>query len=770
MSLPSNYRPEHFEQVIYSLWQEQHVGTPEEQVKMQAKYQNLSQPESYCILMPPPNLTGSLHTGHAFQHYLMDTLSRRKRLQGTQTLWYPGVDHAGIQLEGVIDKLINKGEFVEVLQSVIPESVEANDKAQWLKSNQRDLWLQCAWSKVSEWRDRQKDQSAILGDTPDYDRTLFTLDERATRMVMHSFDKYWQDGLIYKGEYLVNWSVGLQTALSDFQSDIEWVEQKDPLVTFEYVFKEFRLNTSELKEKYSSLLTRLKDTDDFPALRLSTVRPETKFTDLAVAMHPDKFDTYFNPDSYFEPGYDTQLSQAFMQAVKNQEIEVYYHLPPLQSAPVKLVLSEKVDASFGTGILKITPGHDQFDYDLYHEFVQQGILPPGMVQTCIGRDGKLVAEYCGEFAGLTVLHGRMLVIKRLLEVGYIPLKDGEEEILPESYTSDEDFLKLNYQQQIKLLEDAYPNHMVDWNYTHNVLYCERSKTPVEPLISTEYFLSYHQESKELGKNLATIGLEGIAQTQFFPEEMRDRAINILNNVHDWCISRKLVWGHRIPVWYNLTVNPTQQFVAYEDMNKNYEVDIDGQLHQITGSDKMQVSVHKPETAGNWIQEEKVFDTWFSSCLWPLTTLNFYDTLQGLENTDFDTYYSTQVLVTGGDIFYSWIVRMILLCTYWTGRTPFKHLVITPTILDEKGKKMSKSLGNGLQPEEAIAKYSSDALRLSVLSGMIPGRNMRLGGAIADNLCEKYRNFGNKVWNVARFLEQYENQYEGQSAELSGKSQ
>jgi valyl-tRNA synthetase len=751
MPLPSSYNPEKYESTIYAEWMERGVGHPETQISTQNGDTNTS----YCILMPPPNLTGSLHAGHAFQHYLMDTLSRQARLKGINTLWYPGVDHAGIQLEGVIDKRIKKGEFDDALEGSIPAEVPHSDRPQWLKEHNRELWLQCAWSKVNEWRDHQKKQSGILGDTPDYSRTLFTLDERATRMVMHAFEKYWQDGLVYKGEYLVNWSVGLQTALSDFQQDVEWVEQVDPFITFEYVFKEFRILDEDLTQKFTPLLSSLKDSTLLPSLRLSTVRPETKFTDLAVAMHPSKFDTYFSPSDYFEDGYNEDLAKEFMSLVRSHTIETYYHLPPLESAPVKLILSEKVDADFGTGILKITPGHDQFDYDMYNEFVSQGLLAPGQVQTCIGRDGKLVKEYCGEFAGLTVLQGRMLVIKRLLEVGYIPVKDDEDEILPESYLSDEEFLKLTYQEQNKKLQEWYPNHMVDWGYNHNVLYCERSKTPIEPLISSEYFLSYYNTSKDLDKNLQTIGLEGIAQTTFFPEEMRDRAITILENVHDWCISRKLIWGHRIPVWYNEDTNPNHQFISFDDMEKDFDIRVSGESATVQGRHMMQVGSEKPQEPGSWVQEEKVFDTWFSSCLWPLTTLNFFDTLQGHDATDFDTYYQTQVLVTGVDIFYAWIVRMIILCTYWTGKTPFKHLVITPTILDDKGKKMSKSLGNGLQPDEAIEKFSSDSLRLGMLGGMIPGRNMRMGGSIADTLCEKYRNFGNKMWNVARFLEHYD---------------
>lgn len=743
MPLSSSYSPSEFEPLMYELWSQHGVGTPEKQLSAQ----NLVTAPTYTILMPPPNLTGTLHAGHAFQHYLMDTLSRKARLEGKRTLWYPGTDHAGIQLEGVIDKLIAQGEFDDTLNSAIPEHIQSTDKANWLKDNNRELWLQCAWSKVNQWRDHQRDQSAILGDTPDYTRSLFTLDERATRMVMTAFEKYWQDGLIYKGEYMINWSVGLQTALSDFQQDVEWVEQQDPFITFVYSLQSIS-NTSSLlsEEDIAGIAQALEE------IPVSTVRPETIFGDVAVAIHSKTVITLLS--QVFEP--QSQIIAHTLQALHTGELRIMLEIDALSVDNVQLVISDKVDPEFGSGTLKVTPAHDQFDYDLYKECVDNKILPEGFNQA-IGRDGKLT-DITHEFEGLTVLQGRMLVIKRLLESGFILTNEDEEDVLPEEYTSDEAFLELSYQAQIQLLKQQYPHHAVDWSYTHNVLYCERSKTPIEPLISSEYFLSYHLPSKELGKNLQTIGLEGIAQTQFYPDELKQRTINILDTVHDWCISRKLVWGHRIPVWYNELYNPNHTFISANDIHKEFPIlQANGSTHIVKGDQLMQVSSHKPTSAGDWVQETKVFDTWFSSCLWPLTTLDFFDTLAGKENTDFDTYYNTDVLVTGGDILYAWIVRMIVLCTYWTGKTPFKQLVVTPTILDEKGKKMSKSLGNGLQPEVAISKYSSDALRLGMLGGMIPGRNMRMGGSIADSLCEKYRNFGNKIWNVARFLEYSETQ-------------
>jgi len=976
----------------------------------------LSSKNTHTIIMPPPNLTGDLHAGHAFGHYLQDTITRIYRQKGDSSLWYPGVDHAGLQLEGVIDKLIRKGQFDQVIEQEIqsksqlgelknspfskgvapqvtgyvPEfPIDKADLPKWLKQNHPDIWTKLAWSKVNLWRDNQKNQAKILGDTPDYSRNLFTLDNRANRMVTAAFEQYYKDGLVYKGAYLINWSVGLQTALSDVAGEIEFEQRVDPFVTFEYEVKEYKLSNPKLNR--SDFQTFLHDyllpLKLWPRLKLSTVRPETKFTDLAVAMHPSKADEYFNLDIFDKDkvGFDEKLAKEFIEEVKTYGVEIFYHLPPLESEELKLILSDKVDPNFGTGILKITPAHDIFDYNLYQEFVEKGVLEAGKIQTSIGRDGKLT-EVCGEYAGLTVEQGRLAVIKKLAETGYIPVKndlsdyikylevenspfskgvapklagyvsslnespdlnDLKTQILAEvklnlesEYFNPTDF---SYNEGIKRLQEimgeAGKNLQIDWGYIHNVSVCERTKTVIEPLISEEFFLSYEREFDYNGgvmkneieinenssrTNLQQLGLQGVKETKYFSGDYQQRAENFLENIKDWCISRDLVWGHKFPVWYNLDLNPEKIFYSYKEIQANPDL-----------NRYFQIGEYMPEKYGNWIQEEKILDTWFSSCLWPLTTLDFYDSWKGqkviivhgspetkkdyeissrhwfpalkkeLENiglevytpempnsehpnyeewknvveslpididehtilighsaggaflaryisesrltvkqlvlvsasktklpsnvrlhdlldfkidpdiaslnipttvitskdepkyrhenaeeyaklfatevvyfenyghftqddmgktdfpelldllliqNDFKKYYPTQELITAGDIFYTWVVRMTVLGKYFTGKIPFETVVITPTVRDEQGRKMSKSLGNGLDAVETIEKFSSDALRLAMLSGMIPNRNFRLGGAIADKMCEKYRNFGNKLWNVARFLE------------------
>jgi valyl-tRNA synthetase len=731
MPLSYAYNPKDYEDKIYAAWQAAKVGSPEQQVyKQQAKLglltNNLAlddQRPSYTILMPPPNLTGELHAGHAYEHYIMDTLIRIHRQKGQPSLWFPGVDHAGIQMEGVISKLLQ---------------AEGKDPNQ-MKKHHRQEFLDFAWKKAVEWRNNQRKQSAVLGDTPDYDRQLFTLDERAVKMVNYAFQKYWQDGLIYKSSYLINWSVGLQTALSDVQQDVEWVEQTDPLVTFEYKLEVEKIEAEPEVKNYV--------TEKLSSIAVSTVRAETIWGDVAVAIHP----------AILHKKLEGNWRDRVYNLIQTQQLNLWYALPELGKFGVKLVVSEKVDPDFGTGALKITPGHDSVDFDLYNHFVSQGWLSSGFSQA-IGRDGKLTDITGPAFQGLTVAQGRLKAIHHLISSGLVPVKAefvaqadwilaeakaklGLANFTPTNYTTQADYwLGLKDLQQ--LLGDTAKQLQIDWDYHHNVLYCERSKTPVEPLISEEFFLAYRRPTSREGKSLQQLGLEGIKEVQFYPASMQERAKTFIENIHDWCISRDLVWGHSIPVWYNLETNPHRQFYSFQEVQANPEI-----------ATKFRVQAGRPVEPGTWVQEEKILDTWFSSCLWPLTTLGFYESeVENDPKADFRTYFPTQVLTSATDIFYAWIVRMVILSKYFTGQIPFQKYFCHATILDEKGRKMSKSLKNGLDPVDQIRKYSSDNLRLAILGGTVPGRNMRLGGHLADKICERYRNFGNKIWNVARFLE------------------
>ena len=1005
MPLSPNYNPKDNETQIYKQWMDDKVGKAKQQMvgtnhplDKEGQTQSKEIHKTHSILMPPPNLTGDLHAGHAFQHYLMDTLSRLARQRGETNLWFPGVDHAGLQLEGVIDKLIKKGEFDETINNspylgggnevdggsfkpiveaitVSPLSEQKNhmnnnrdDLPKYLKTNYPDLWLECAWSKVNLWRDNQKNQSAVLGDTPDYDKTLFTLDPQNIEMVNYAFLKYWQDGLIYKGSYLVNWSVGLQTALSDVAGEIEYEKRIDPFVTFEY--KLFSKNKIEQITNNTVILSTAKDPlivgSEFQPLNNSilvgTVRPETIFGDYAVAVHPEVFERNYNE---------------FRGLLDEKKLFVQL---PLTDKMIPVILANEVDPNFGSGALKITPANDQIDYDIFNKYLG------GEFEGAIGRDGKLT-EICGGFTGQSINEGRANVIKALIEEGFVPKKQDNQSQRKDT----KDYFGIEF------ADDINPeDYQIDWNYEHNVTICERTKTVVEPLISEEFFISYHKEfnwkpvSKDdnvsianRGKktNLQKLGIEAVQKTNFCSEEYKARGVNFLENIKDWCISRDLIWGHKMPVWYNLDTNTERKFYSFEEMQQNTHLS-EGVKPEgfgvIPNNKHFAISPTKPTTSGNWVQEEKILDTWFSSCLWPLSTLKYpefvenkkhksnvvlihggeiwntketyrsklqngdlnsywyqskegfkrtfksdlkdfckddhisfidpqmpnktnadytkwkwvfeqslpfitsetilvghslgsmfltkylsenklefksvflvsgglwkdsetkildFDTKWGigedfsllscydnkinivhskddnvidfqrsldlkeklpnanfielegfghlnqqceelldllkkrLKNypldkegqsesfreiqTDFETFYPTQEMTTGKDIFYQWIVRMTTLSYYFTAQIPYTDLVITPTILDDKGKKMSKSLGNGMDPVAQIDKYSSDAMRMAMLGAMIPDRNIKMGGRLADELCEKYRNFGNKMWNIARFFEYQE---------------
>jgi valyl-tRNA synthetase/predicted alpha/beta hydrolase family esterase/ribosomal protein S18 acetylase RimI-like enzyme len=1043
------------------------------------------------------------------------------------------------------------------------DNIPKEELASFIKQNYPDLWLDLAWGKVNSWRDSQKIQQKLLGDTPDYNRQLFTLDPAANKMVNFAFKKYWEDGLLYKSSYLINWSVGLQTALSDVSGEIEYQKRIDPFVSFEYQFKRLEIKSKNLQAKFTNLIDNfLKKPDLWLRLKLSTVRPETKFTDLAVAMHPDKFVDYINLEIFENQkiNFDQKLAQEFLEKIFLEEIELFYHIPALDTFEVKLVFSEKVDSNFGTGIVKITPGHDLFDYQLYKELVENDKLPANAIQTCIDRSGKLKKEFCHEFTGLTVEQGRLAVIKKLAETGFIPVKkefkNFKSQILKHISTNlqNQSFNVKNfsYEEGQKKLQEILGEEgqklEIDWNYEHNVSICERTKTVIEPLISEEFFLSYKTKVNSTNKNLQEYGLEGIQEIEFFSSDYKQRATNFVENINDWCISRNLIWGHKIPVWYNLDLNPEKKFYNFKQFTSNQKIqktDKNGNLVSFFVQDCFWVDSEKPQKSGNWVQEEKILDTWFNSCLWPLSTLNYLEYLEQkeqivvigggdsfdsyqeyfenlktrkpkidekketswkenlkinlekenfsvylakmpskenakyeewkiwfekileflspkllqnlslvghslggiflikylsennlsvknlylvsapfskcgdfvlntdlsnlekncqninfyhskddevvdysefdfykksfrvakffefedcghflqtsfpelekeiskpkidieinyakvkdfqeihkilsqswliylpnskinltkekinfflenensseyikkiiendqnqnkfilkaefegqilgfliykkitnhkieieelnvltefqskqvgrklllklLENypniqkisllvvkynqkaenfykrigfrkgefcldkaidfngeaveipqfymnlekdditlaknylqskikikTDFERFYPTNEMITAKEIFYVWIVRMIILAKYFTKNIPFKKVIITPTILDEKGFKMSKSLGNGLDPATAINEFSSDSLRVSMLSTMIPNRNVKMGGKIAQEQMLKYRNFGNKLWNIARFFENQESQNEKES--------
>jgi valyl-tRNA synthetase len=745
MALESNYNPSEFESKIYKKWQELQIGNPD--------LQNVSKSETHSILMPPPNLTGDLHAGHAFQHFLMDTLSRYERINGKKNLWYPGVDHAGLQLEGVVDGLINKGEFDKQIESLvmgldnasmldIQKTLKSKDRSQLailIKQALPSLWLDCAWQKVNLWRDNQKNQSAVLGDTPDYSRQLFTLDPRASKMVNVAFREYWEDSLIYKNSYLINWSVGLQTALSDVSGDTDFVTRKDPFINFYYKFQSLIPNI-----KLESDTAQLEQYFTQNPLLVATVRPETIHGDMGVAIHPEILKS-----KLIDFGISAPQVEQLISDLTAKDLTINFGIPELGVVGVQLIVSDKVDKDFGTGILKVTPASDLTDFNIWVNDFEGGKFV-----SSINKQGTLT-ESCGPYATQDRFQARLNIIYDLCKNGYVPLKEGFM-TAPEFTT----FNYTDYDKSSAVLREMLASYQIDFDYEHNVTICERSKTIVEPLISDEFFVGMTRKSVNTGLSLQEHGLEGISETNFFPNEYQERSRTFINSLKDWCISRNLVWGHQFPVWYNLANNPDKIFYSYQDSHNDPSI----QSKMFIGDQEQLTEFIKQNNypPSSWVQEEKRLDTWFSSSLWPLTTFGYSEYKNGEKINDFGTFYPTSTMVTAKEIFNIWICRMIILSKYFTSKLekndnkynslPFKDLIIHPTILDDQGKKMSKSLGNGMDPVKQISKYSSDSLRMAMMSGMIPGRNMRLGGNLADKLSEKYRNFGNKVWNIVRFLE------------------
>ena len=394
MTLSASYDPKQWETQISQKWEDNKVGSIQAQTAAQQNSSSDTGNDPYTVLMPPPNLTGNLHAGHAFQHFLMDTMARIARQNGQPTLWQPGVDHAGIQMEGVINKIFKS------------EGKDRDDISD-------EEFLAKCWEKASEWRDNQKNQARVLGDTPDYDRELFTLDPKAVDTVNYAFKQYYDDGLIYKGAYLVNWSVGLQTALSDVSGEIEYEDRTDPFITFFYKFESISSETvgTETQNKLKEFFTT-------NPIRVATVRPETIYGDVAIAIHPEKLVDMLTPE------FGSDLANKIKAEVNDNKLEVFFHIRELGVENMKLILTEKVEKDFGTGALKITPVHDQMDYDIFNDFVSRGYLKPGF-KSVVGRDGLM--KDTNHVDGQTVEEARLNTIRLLIEHGYVPLKEVVED-------------------------------------------------------------------------------------------------------------------------------------------------------------------------------------------------------------------------------------------------------------------------------------------------------------------------------------------------------
>ena len=577
-NLEKNYNPKDFEDKIYKIW--------ENEGYFKGVIDNDKKP--FTIVMPPPNVTGNLHLGHALNNTIQDILIRKNRMDGYRALWVPGTDHASIATEAkVVSKLKEEGKSKESLG--------------------RDGFLEASWDWTREYGGNIKNQLKKLGVSCDWSREAFTLDDNLTEAVEEVFIKMYNDDLIYQGDRIVNWCPNCHTAISD----IEVVHEDE-------------------SGHFWNIRYKFKDSDDY--IVIATTRPETLLGDLAVAVNPD------------DERYTDIVGKTLILPLVNREI--------------KVIADSYVDMEFGTGIVKITPSHDPNDFEVgaRHELGQCVV---------IDEDAKIVDGY-GKYSGLDRYEARKLIIEDLEKIGQL---------------------------------DSVKEH------EHAVGHCERCHTTVEPLISKQWFVKMDK--------LAKLALDAYKneEIRFIPKRFEKVYVNWLENIRDWCISRQLWWGHRLPVYYH---NETGEVVV---ARKNPD----------------------PE---KYTQDPDTLDTWFSSALWPFSTLGWPN-----ETEDLKYFFPTNVLVTGYDIIFFWVIRMVFSSLYNLGEVPFKDVYLTGLVKDSQGRKMSKSLGNGIDPIEVIDQYGADALRFALITGNTPGNDSRF----YMEKVEANRNFCNKLWNASRFV-------------------
>ena len=583
--LPKVYDPREVEGRIYAQWEENKCFAGVRDAKK----------KPYTIVMPPPNVTGQLHMGHAMDCTLQDILIRFKRMQGYAALWVPGTDHAGIATQIKVEEELR-----------VKEGLTRYDLG-------REKFLERVWDWKNTYGNRIVAQQKKMGASCDWDRARFTMDEGCSKAVRETFCELYEKGLIYKGSRIINWCPHCTTALSD--AEVEYVDKPGHLWHVRYPL-----------------------TDGSGYLVVATTRPETMMGDTGVAVHPDD--------------------------------ERYKHLVgktcilPLMDREIPIVADEYVEMDFGTGCVKMTPAHDPNDFEV-------GLRHDLETIKVIADDGT-INENGGRYNGMDRYEARKAVVADLKELG---LLEKEED------------------------------------YSHNVGTCYRCHNDVEPIISAQWFV----KMKPLAKEAIRVVTEG--ETRFVPDRFSKTYLNWMENVHDWCISRQLWWGHQIPVWYcddcgHMTVTRTDPTVCEKC----------GSAH-IT-------------------RDPDVLDTWFSSALWPFSTLGWPE-----KTEDLDFFYPTDVLVTGYDIIFFWVARMIFSGCEQTKKTPFHTVFIHGLVRDDKGRKMSKSLGNGIDPLEMAEQYGADALRFNLVTGNSPGNDMRF----YTERCEAMRNFANKIWNASRFL-------------------
>lgn len=584
-NIPKVYDPASVEKKWYEFWEKNRYfhAEPEPGKK------------PFSIVIPPPNITGKLHMGHALDNTLQDILIRWHRMMGDNTLWMPGYDHAGLATQIKVEEVLKK------------------DEGKTRFDLGREEFVKRVWAWKEEYGDRIINQLKCLGISCDWERKRFTMDEGCSRAVRETFVSLFEKGLIYKGTRITNWCVNCHTALSDIE-----VEHEDTPGHLWYV----RYPVVGEEDTY---------------LTIATTRPETIPGDTAVAVNPE------------DERYAKLIGKTLRLPILNREIPV--------------IADSYVDTKFGTGAVKITPSHDPNDYEmgLRHN------LPEIVV---IGKDGVMTEE-AGPFAGLERYECRKQIVARLKEEGYL----------------------------VKIEE-----------HSHAVGHCQRCHNIVEPLVSTQWFVKMQPLVK------AAVDCVTDGRTQFVPERFTKNYTGWMENIHDWCISRQIWWGHRIPVWY--CDDCGEMSASRTDLEKCPKC---GSTH-----------IH---------QDEDALDTWFSSALWPFSTMGWPDKTELLKQ-----FYPTSVLVTGYDIIFFWVARMLIMGMEFMKEIPFEKVFIHGLVRDSQGRKMSKSLGNGIDPLEVIEKYGADTLRFMLITGNTPGNDMRFYWERVEGT----RNFANKIWNASRF--------------------
>ncbi|MGJ7920535.1 valine--tRNA ligase [Neobacillus sp. LXY-4] len=598
LSMPTKYDPRAIEQGRYDWWLNGKFFEAKDDVDKLP----------YTIVIPPPNVTGKLHLGHAWDTTLQDILTRMKRMQGYDVLWLPGMDHAGI-----------------ATQAKVEEKLRGEGKSRYDLG--REKFVEETWKWKEEYAGHIREQWSKLGLGLDYSRERFTLDEGLSDAVKEVFVNLYKKGLIYRGEYIINWDPSTKTALSDI----------------EVIYKDVQGAFYHMKYPFA---------DGSGYIEVATTRPETMLGDTAVAVHPE------------DPRYKDMIGKTVILPIVGREIPI--------------VGDDYVDIEFGSGAVKITPAHDPNDFELGNRHNLERVL-------VMNEDGTMNAR-AGKYQGMDRFECRKQIVKDLQEAGVL----------------------------FKIEE-----------HLHSVGHSERSGAVVEPYLSTQWFVKMQPLAD------AAIALQQEEEkVNFVPDRFEKTYLRWMENIRDWCISRQLWWGHRIPAWY----------------------------HKETG--EIYVENEPPADSENWVQDNDVLDTWFSSALWPFSTLGWPDA----DAEDFKRYYPTAALVTGYDIIFFWVSRMIFQGIEFTGGRPFNDVLIHGLVRDAQGRKMSKSLGNGVDPMEVIDQYGADSLRYFLSTGSSPGQDLRY----STEKVEATWNFANKIWNASRFALMNMNGMTYDEIDLSGE--